>query len=117
GSFSNTIDLKTDFLEKYNESFQSFEIISNTAHLQDDTIKQLYGENGEKLKGPLVYQKKENDDYLIQSETDLKIDSETTEHEVKMPERIDTPDDMGNKNIWIKAEVTDNDHTFLYISG
>src|SRR5699024_2953441 len=83
-----------------------------------ENVVETYGEHGKKFKGPFVYQFD-----LIEPEQRLyvpiyiKVGDERTEYTIETPEREPLPDDYGETDVWLEAEVVDNDHRFLYVEG
>src|SRR5699024_12257244 len=85
---------------------------------KDDSLDNIYGANGKNLQGPLIYQREdleirqvaEQDVYFIVEGGENTYSSVTNELE-------DLPDDYGEADVWMEAEIVGNDHQFLYVEG
>lgn len=118
GTFTFEHDLKENFFVDNNEQSMSVAITFDVKDNKDDSLNKIYGVNGENLQGPLIYQREdpevrqvaEQDVYFIVEGGDNTYSSVTNELE-------DLPDDYGEAAVWMEAEITGNDHQFLYVDG
>ncbi|WP_216830268.1 OmpA family protein [Alkalihalobacterium elongatum] len=93
-------------------------IISLEANQQDD-IQEHYGEFNSKLEGPLIYTEESYHGDIIKEariETAVFLQDDVTEYSFDVPIRAEKPEDYGDTNIWIEADVT-NDHRYIYVKG
>lgn len=118
-----TIDIEVDehFFEEHNGLFAEVGLAvppSEHANLYPE-IYEAYGPNGEKFKGPLVYQHELLGQHQQRLETlvVMKVGDEQIEYDLEAPVKEPLPDDYGSADIWIEADVVDNDHRFLYVEG
>ena len=66
----------------------------------------------------MIYQYERNGlKQRLETSVVIKIGDEKTEYDIETPVREPLPDDYGETDIWIEADVVDNDHRFLYVEG
>ncbi|WP_051314877.1 OmpA family protein [Alteribacter aurantiacus] len=86
---------------------------------QPDELSAVYGEKGEQLIGPQVYQtenlQREEGQKLYANKTIYVTDDEK-EFSIFVPESMERTSDYGDTEIWIETSVT-NDHRYFYIEG
>src|SRR5699024_2370003 len=117
GTVSIDYPLDEDLFEKYHGEYIEVQIEVRVMSFPENVVE-TYGEHGKKFKGPFVYQFD-----LIEPEQRLyvpiyiKVGDERTEYTIETPEREPLPDDYGETDVWLEAEVVDNDHRFLYVEG
>src|SRR5690625_4026387 len=118
GNVTIDIELADNFFEQHNGLFAELSLAVHPVSFHKPEILEAYGANGEEFKGPLVYQDEVIDQMqILETSVVMKIGDEQTEYSFETPEREPLPDDYGATDIWIEAEVVDNDHQFLYIEG
>lgn len=118
GTFTFEHDLKENFFVDNNERSLIVEITLDVKDNKDDSLDNIYGANGKNLQGPLIYQREdseirqvaEQDVYFIVEGGENSYSSVTNELE-------DLPDDYGEADVWMEAEIIGNDHHFLYVEG
>src|SRR5699024_2188619 len=118
-----TIDIKVadDFFEKYRGYFAELVIRVYPVtyeHINAD-VYEAYGSNGENFEGSFVYQYdlEGESKRRLESVVTMEIGDETTKYDIEKPERLPLPDDYGDTDIWMEAEVVDNNHRILYVEG
>ncbi|HLR74626.1 MAG TPA: OmpA family protein [Virgibacillus sp.] len=118
GEFTIHYEIKDNFYEWATGQYVelSIEVIDRP---QPDKVLDIYGHDGERLTGPLIYQYERRDDLKqkLYVPVYMLIDEEKTEYVIETPDREPLPDDYGQTDIWIDAEVADNDHRYLYVQG
>ncbi|UFJ39843.1 hypothetical protein LOK74_17575 [Brevibacillus humidisoli] len=134
---SNDVNVKGYNVWGYNEETEvagdgSFELeikkpdVKNTIQVelyfkpefQSERIKKAYGENGEKLTGPYVYQYLDSDEIKYKAAAYAYVDPEAadgTKVAFETP-KWDKPDDYGQPTIWIKPTVS-KDEKHLYVTA
>lgn len=120
GTVTLDVEVIDDFYELYQGLFAEMKIEVEPEEHQDLGPKpyEAYGPEGEKFKGPLVYQYEVFEPLQkLQTSIIMEIGGEETEYDIETPEREPLPDDYGETDIWMEAEVVDNDHRFLYVEG
>ena len=120
GNVTIDIKLKDGFFETYNGLYAEITLFAESSEFAnaDPEIFETYGPNGEKFKGPLIYQYERNGlKQRLETSVVIKIGDEKTEYDIETPVREPLPDDYGETDIWIEADVVDNDHRFLYVEG
>src|SRR5699024_9171345 len=118
GNITLDYPLDEEFFDKfYGEDFEfMINIESNQVY---DHLVEAYGENGEDFSGPFAYRNNESskEGKKLRVPTYIRIGDKQTEYGIETPDRKEKPDDYGDTDVWIEAEVVDNDHRFLYIEG
>ncbi len=92
---------------------------------QKDGIQRHYGDRGQKLTGPYVYQHRREvggrspKDIYQQAkvETTFEHAEELAVRHFKEPEWYEIPDDMGDPRVWIEIEEINDDKEYYYIHG
>ena len=106
------------FFEKYKGLYAELAIEVQPEEFIDNETKDTYGPHGENFKGPLVYQYEVFEPkQKLSTIVNILVGDEKTEYAIEIPEREPLPDDYGETDIWMEAEVVDNDHRFLYVEG
>src|SRR5699024_1231988 len=84
--------------------------------LDEEFFDKFYGED---FSGPFAYRNNESskEGKKLRVPTYIRIGDKQTEYGIETPDRKEKPDDYGDTDVWIEAEVVDNDHRFLYIEG
>lgn len=87
--------------------------------MQDEEIREHYGENGEQLEGPYVYLDEHWNELRKKAEVRvvLRQDSDTDTHELTAPEWQEKPEDYGEPRVWIEVDEITSDKEFFYITG
>lgn len=119
GTFTCKHDFKENFFIDNNERSLLVQIrLDNVMHHYEGQLKDIYGENGENLKGPLIYQKEDTKKRQVaeQEVYFIVVGGENT-YTASMPEHQEPPPDYGAPEVWMEAEVVRNDHHFLYVEG
>ncbi|WP_096439426.1 OmpA family protein [Alteribacter populi] len=87
---------------------------------QTTKLREVYGDRGEHLSGPLVYQVDTGGSTYSQKAMISQIiaygESEEFEFDIVQTERKEVPDDYGDPEVWVETEFT-NDHEYFYIKG
>jgi OmpA-OmpF porin, OOP family len=112
-------DTDMDFLEFFNGRILEVELEVEMAYSQPEEITELYGFNGENLRGPIVYKEfsfGEVYQYLYMP-IYVQIGDDQTEYEIEAPERLPLPEDYGKTNVWIDIEEITHDHEYFYVKG
>ncbi|TFJ92645.1 OmpA family protein [Lentibacillus salicampi] len=120
GTFSLDYEVKDSFYDHYEGQYIETAVeVEIYNHLAPDNVIDMYGENGEKFKGPFIYQNEVGSElkHKVYAPVYALIGDEKTEYTFKTPEREPLPDDYGETDIWFDADITDNDHHFLYVEG
>lgn len=110
--------LDEEFFDKFHG--EDFEFMINIESSQAyDHLAEAYGENGENFSGPFAYRNSDSaeEGKKLRAPTYIRVGDEQTDYEIETPDRIEKPDDYGDTDVWMEAEVVDNDHRFLYIEG
>src|SRR5699024_5765332 len=116
GTFSMDYPMHEDFFDDYLGEYIEVSIQNDPVTIDEDIIE-AYGEDGEKLSGPFVYQFSSTDDTLqnqIYASIYMIVGDEQKEYPIEEPNRDPLPEDYGETDVWIDAEVVDNDDRFLY---
>lgn len=120
GQTTIDLEMKDHFFEKHRGSYTKVDLIAESTQFEhvNPELLEVYGPDGENFKGPLVYQyERGGQKQRLETTVVMKIGDEQTEYEIEAPVREPLPDDYGETDIWIDAEIIDNDHRFLYIEG
>lgn len=93
---------------------------------QDDDIIEHYGEQGENLEGPYVYQHVNLDGYIDLDTVYQKAEVRTSfipdeDHKAmrqfEEPNWTDIPEDIGDTDVWIEVDEINDDLDYYYIQG
>lgn len=83
----------------------------------NDETAAHYGEQLEKAEGPQVYITDTHGEVEVKADFHIDMDKEKPYTiPIEIPEWEEKPDDYGDPDIWMEAEV-DSDHQYLYFSG
>lgn len=117
GTVTIDYELDDDFFENYNGLHVEVKIeVMGT--IIPENVRDTYGEHGENFKGPFVYQfELFEQEQKLYAPVYILVGDERTEYPIETPERAPLPDDYGETDVWIEAEVVDNDHQYLYVEG
>jgi len=109
--------LDDDFFETYKGEQIEVKIEIKGSTFKENVIE-AYGKNGEKFTGPFVYQFEVFEpDQRLYAPVYFIVGDEKTTYTIETPERKSLPDDYGEKDVWMEAEIIDNDHRYIYIKG
>src|SRR5690625_4815769 len=120
GHVTMEMKLKDSFFPTYNGLYAEIGILVESSEFYNlhPEIFETYGPDGENFTGPLVYQYERNGlKQRLETSVVVKIGDEQTEYDIREPVREPLPNDYGETDIWIEADVVDNDHRFLYVEG
>lgn len=92
---------------------------------QDDEIIRHYGDRGQNLEGPYIYQHRgetggtdpKNIFKKAEAITVFTTEDEKVVRQFKEPNWYDTPDDMGDPRVWLEVEEVNDDGEYFYIHG
>lgn len=119
GTVTIDYELGDDFFENYHGLYAEvkIEVEPSDNDLHPNTTE-AYGSDGENFNGPFVYQYEVFDPkQKLVAPVVIKIGDEDTEYSIETPERESLPDDYGETEVWMEAEIVDNDHRFFYVEG
>lgn len=117
GAFTLDVELDDEFFPTYNGQYMEVSLEVEPDASGND-ITEAYGETGEKFSGPFVYEYELFDiQHKLSASTYILLGEDETEYAIEAPEREELPDDYGKTDIWMEAEVVDNDHRYLYVEG
>lgn len=119
---SEVVDDKGNFhMEMDHHKYGDAEVVVTFAFkgVQDEEIKENYGERGEKLKGPYVYVDEHWGDIEKKAvvRVPLSEDNESKKHEITEPEWNERPDDYGDPRVWMEVDKITTDKEFFYLKG
>lgn len=116
--FTHEVNVREDFFEVYDRRPIEVSVSIDMFGYSDDAMKEVYGERGEHFTGAIVYVSDEavERNYIYTSVFIIVGEDEET-YEITAPERINTPEDSGDINVWIEADVIDQDNDFFYVAG
>lgn len=118
GTFTFEHDLKDNFFIDNNERPMIVQITFDVKDNNKDSLNEVYGPNGENLKGPLIYQKESPQERQVaEQEVYFVVEGEENTYSSITSELQDIPDDYGEPAVWMEAEIIGNDHHFLYVEG
>ncbi|WP_051556454.1 OmpA family protein [Alkalihalobacterium bogoriense] len=119
-SDNTTVDDQGNFEARINPlDSKEFRLIVSFRADQRDEVLAHYGEGNAKIEGPLVYREENNEGEIQQIaklEKVIQLKEDVSEFSFDIPERIERPEDYGENNVWIEAEIT-NDHRYMYVHG
>lgn len=83
---------------------------------QEEEIFEHYGEEGEKLTGPFVYERRKDDWKEAKAVVpyDAKGKNDMT---IQAPDWEERPDDYGDGRVWIEDVEIDDDGMYFYVTG
>lgn len=92
---------------------------------QDDEVIRHYGDRGQKLEGPLVYQHQgelggggpDNIFKKAEMSTSFQPGKEKAIRHFHEPDWYEIPEDQGDPRVWIEVEELNDDGEFFYIHG
>ncbi|SER83424.1 hypothetical protein SAMN04487944_1112 [Gracilibacillus ureilyticus] len=122
-AFSNTTELVQDdgsfYMELEDHQFGTAQfVISFSFHeVQDDNIFEHYGENGENLEGPYIYQYQDGGEMYQQAKVIAEYDDEFSTLTLSEPDWNEIPADMGDQRVWIEVDDIREDGEYYYLSG
>jgi len=117
GSFEADYEVDSDFFHTYNGQYVEVDL-EVKPDKTGNKITEAYGETGELFAGPFVYENELFDmEYQLYAPVYLLIGEDETKYVIEAPNRDDVPDDYGDTDIWLEAEVVDNDHRYMYVEG
>lgn len=113
-----TFTMELPVPENYDQSYIELALEVKMTLGQPEEVLELYGENGENMEGSFIYP------YEMLGETNYKayipvyilVGGEETEYPIEAPIIENPPEDYGETEVWVEAEVT-NDHRYLYVEG
>jgi len=117
GSFRIDVELDDEFFPTYNGQYVevSIEVEPDST---GNNVTEAYGETGEDFSGPLVYEYEVFDiHHKLYAPVYILVGEEETEYAIETPELKPLPDDFGETDVWVEAEVVDNDHRYIYVEG
>ncbi|MFC4401749.1 OmpA family protein [Gracilibacillus xinjiangensis] len=92
----------------------------SSMHERADEINSIYGEDGKNFEGPFVVEEykagRDKPTFIIQADA---IGPIRVGEEFILEEKIvgDPPDDYGEPDVWVEAEIVDTDHRYVYVKG
>lgn len=109
--------LDEELFDKYHG--EHFEFLVEIKSGNNDNLVERYGEYGENFSGPFAYRYSNRFDEgnKLIVPTYFVMGEDQTEYPIETPVRGERPEDYGDTEIRIDAEVADNDHRFLYVKG
>ena len=93
---------------------------------QNEEVLHHYGNQGEKLEGPFIYQHVNKEKGYDRKNINQKAEVTTTftpnkdnkaVRQFQEPNWSDIPDDMGDPNVWIEVDEVNDDGSYQYIHG
>lgn len=92
---------------------------------QKDEIKRHYGDRGQKLTGPYIYQHQRKvggrspKDIYQQAKAEVTFvpEEELAVRHFKEPDWYEIPEDIGDPRVWIEIEEINNDQEYYYLHG
>lgn len=92
---------------------------------QDDEIKRHYGDRGQKLTGPYIYQEQgrtgggDPQNIFNQARVTATFDpsEEKSIRQFKEPDWYEIPNDMGDPSVWMEVEEVTNEDEYYYVHG
>lgn len=92
---------------------------------QKDEIQRHYGERGQKLAGPFIYQHqrevggRSRIDIYKQAKVEVTFEpeKELAVRQFTEPDWYEIPEDLGDPRVWIEVEEINNDKEFYYLHG
>ncbi|WP_052345898.1 OmpA family protein [Paucisalibacillus sp. EB02] len=108
-----------DFLERFNGSILEVELEVKMGYSQSDEIVELYGRNGDNLRGPIVYKELSFGELhqFLYIPIYVRIGGNQSEYVIEVPERSPFPEDYGDPKVRIDIEEITHDHEFFYVKG
>lgn len=118
----------TFYMEIANHSLKEETLVTVKFHFdgqQDDGIIRHYGDRGQKLEGPYIYQHKRKSggrspkDIFKKAEVRASFEpaEEMAVRQFKEPVWYDIPEDMGSPRVWIEVDEINNDAEHFYLHG
>ncbi|ADU29533.1 OmpA family protein [Evansella cellulosilytica] len=87
--------------------------------LRDDILEH-YGENGERMEGAHIVRTESSIRREVvknvQIEAIIYLQEDTTQYALTSPDLFDPPEDYGDTEVWIEADLT-TDHRYVYVDG
>jgi len=119
GSFQTSFDLDDDFFQENNGQLLLFSISYDPLEsVADEEIKEVYGKDGENLKGPFVQiNESVQERNVVYAYEYLVVGSNKTTYIIESDDNKEVPGDYGETEIWAEAEITGNDHYHIYVEG
>lgn|SRR5699024_3810647 len=92
---------------------------------QDDDVIRHYGDRGQNLEGPYIYQHRgesggtdpKNIFKKAEVTTVFTTEDEKVVRQFKEPNWYEIPDDMGDSRVWLEVEEVNDDGEYFYIHG
>lgn len=120
GSFTMEIDHHN---EKDKETHVSvrFDLFEN----QEDEVRRHYGENGENMEGPYIYQYRDEEGntmprYIFNRAevvTTFTTGDDKVVRQFKEPKLGEIPSDQGDPKVWIEVDEFNDDGEYYYVQG
>ncbi len=87
--------------------------------MQEEEITEHYGENGEKLEGPLVYVDEHWGEMQQKAVITAPIsqDQDSSKHPFTVPVWNELPEDYGDPRVWIEVDEITTDEEYFYLYG
>lgn len=110
--------LEDEIFEKYHGEDFEF-LVEMGVHQTSGDLVDAYGAYGVDFSGPFAYRFDSFGDAgkKLIIPTYFRMGDEETTYPIEPPVWGEKPADYGEPEIWIDAEIADNDHRFLYVEG
>lgn len=120
GTFSMEID-HHDEEDKETHVAVRFDLFEN----QEDEVRRHYGENGENMEGPYIYQHRDEDGntmpkYIFNRAevfTTFTTEDDNVVRQFQEPKLGEIPSDQGDPNVWIEVDEFNDDGEYYYVQG